>query len=57
MEHIVYSNILNHFQRNNILCKEQHGFRSGRSCKTQLLNTIDDLAKNLDDRKQTCNSA
>ena len=41
------------FQRHNILCEEQHDFRSGRSCETQLLNTIDDLAKNLDDRKQT----
>ena len=31
----------------------RHGFRSGRLCEIQLLNTIDDLAKNLDDRKQT----
>ena len=53
MEHIVYSNFLHHLQRHNILYKEQHGFRSGRSCETQLLNTIDYLAKNLDDRKQT----
>ena len=41
------------FQRHNILCEEQHDFRSGRSCETQLLNTIDDLAKNLDHRNQT----
>ena len=53
MEHIVYSNILHHLQRRNILCEEQHGFRSGRSCESQPLNTIDDFAKNLDDRKQT----
>ena len=53
MEHIVYSNILHHLQRHTILCEEQHGFQSGRSCETQLLNTTDDLAKNLDDRKQT----
>ena len=53
MEHIVYSNILNHLQRHNIFCEEQHGFRSGRSCETQLLNIIDDHAKHLDDRKQT----
>ena len=52
MEHIVYSDILHHLPR-HILCKEQHGFRSGRLCKTQLLNTIDDLAKNLDYRIQT----
>ena len=36
----------------NILCEEQHGFRSGRSCKIRLLSTINDLAKNLDDRKE-----
>ena len=53
MEHIAYSNILHHLQRHNILCEEQHGFRIGRSCKIRLLNTINDLAKNLDDRKQT----
>ena len=54
MEHIVYSNILHApFSKIYILCKEQHGFRSCRSCETQLLNTIDDLAKNLNDRKQT----
>ena len=53
MEYIVYSNILHHLQIHNILHKEQYGFRSGRSCESQLLNTIDDLAINLDDRKQT----
>ena len=42
-----------HLQRHNTLCEEQHGFKSGRSCEIQLLNTINDLPKNLDDRKQT----
>jgi len=31
----------------------QHGFRQGRSCETQLLLTIHDLAKNLDNNLQT----
>ena len=53
MEHIIYSNILQHLQSHNILCEEQHGFRRGRSCETQLLNTINDLTKNLDESKQT----
>ena len=53
MEHIVYSNVLHHLQKYNILCEEQHGFRSGRSCETQLLNTINDLTKNLNERHQT----
>ena len=53
LEHIVYSNVLHHLQKYNILCEEQHGFRSGRSCETQLLNTINDLTKNLNERHQT----
>ena len=35
------------------MCEEQHGFRSGRSCETQLLNTINDFSKNLDMGRQT----
>ena len=52
MENTVYSNILHYLERYNILCEEQHNFRSGRSCETQLLNTIDNLAKNLDDKNK-----
>ena len=53
MEHIVTSHIMNHAERNNILYPLQHGFRSKRSCETQLLECIDDLSKNLEDGKQT----
>ena len=53
MEHIVYSNVLQHFQEHNVLCEEQHSFRSGRSYETQLLNTINDFSKNLDMGRQT----
>ena len=31
----------------------QHGFKKGRSCETQLLITIEDIAKQLDDGMQT----
>ena len=31
----------------------QHGFRKRRSCDTQLLTIIDDLAKGIDDKAQT----
>ena len=37
MEHIVVSNIMKHLERNNILSEFQHGFRSKRSCETQLI--------------------
>ena len=37
MEHIVVYNIRQHLDRNDILADEQHGFRSKRSRKSQLL--------------------
>ena len=53
LEHIIYSSIWHHLEDHNIICDEQHGFRSGRSCETQLLITIHDLAQNLNNRNQT----
>ena len=52
LEHVVHSSVINHFERNNILRDSQHGFRKPRSCETQILLTIEDLAKGLDDRQQ-----
>ena len=31
------------------MCDEQHGFRSGRSCCTQLLEVINDWSQAIDD--------
>ena len=53
LEHIIYSHIFSHLKQHNILCNQQHGFRSGRSCEIQLIITIDDLAKSLDEGTQT----
>jgi hypothetical protein len=44
---------MRHAERNNILYPLQHGFRSKRSCETQLLECIDDLTMNLENGKQT----
>ena len=41
LEHIIVKHILNHFDLHKILTKFQHGFRSGLSCETQLLETLD----------------
>ena len=41
-----------HLEKHNILNDEQHGFRKGRSCETQLALTINDLAKILDKQGQ-----
>ena len=53
MEHVIASNIMEHLERNNILYDLQHGFRSSRSCETQLVSFIQELAKNSDDNIQT----
>ena len=37
-EHIVCRHILDHVEDHKILTTLQHGFRSGRSCETQLIN-------------------
>ena len=44
-EHIVCKHILGHLEEHGILTDLQHGFRTGRSCKTQLLiTTFQDIA-------------
>ncbi|XP_076443278.1 uncharacterized protein LOC143281865 [Babylonia areolata] len=42
MEHIITSLIMTNLEITGILCPEQHGFRRGRSCETQLLGYIDE---------------
>ena len=53
LEHIIYSHIFTHLTRYNILCDQQHGFRHSRSCQTQLILTINDLAESLNRNEQT----
>jgi hypothetical protein len=53
LEHIVHSNIMTHFDNHNILKDNQHGFRKRRSCETQLLTTIHEIATGLAKKQQT----
>ena len=53
LEHVVTSSIMKHLEYNNILYDLQHGFRSSRSCETQLVSFIQDLAKSSDKNIQT----
>ena len=48
MEHIIASHIMSHPEKNSILCPEQHGFRCGRSCETQLLGYVDEASYELE---------
>ena len=53
MEHIVASNLIKHLDRHNILYDLQHGFRERRSCETQLIQLMDELARNISSDHQT----
>ena len=51
LEHIIHSNIMDHYDSLGILTDKQHGFRSRRSCETQLIITIQELASSLISRR------
>lgn len=51
-EHIIAKSIMCHLEAHNLLTDYQHGFRAKRSCETQLLCFIDDLAQNMCDGHQ-----
>ena len=48
LEHIILSNINKHLAFESILADCQHGFRSQRSCETQLVQIYHDMISNLD---------
>ena len=51
LEHIITSNIMHHLDTHHILHDAQHGFRKHRSTETQLIQLIDNLAQNIDNRR------
>jgi hypothetical protein len=52
LEHIVVSNVMDHFDQQCILADCQHGFRSKRSCESQLLSLTQEFHQNLEDKEQ-----
>ena len=48
MERIMRDQIVEHMTRNNFFSPYQHGFISGKSCVTQLLEYLEDLTEALD---------
>ena len=52
LEHIICHHIHLHLESNNILTHLNHGFRSGYSCKSQLLTTTHDLLNSFDQKIQ-----
>ena len=53
MEHIVVSNFMRHLEANHILNPNQHGFRKGLSCETQLVELSHALLTNMHIGHQT----
>ena len=53
MEHVIASQLMGHLNTNNILYDLQHGFRDKRSCETQLLALVHELASGVNANKQT----
>jgi hypothetical protein len=47
-EHILVSNIMTHLESNNILHSQQHGFRRGCSCESQLLEFAEQLSDHME---------
>ena len=52
MEHIIYSETMKHLMACNLISDNQHGFRKGRSCETQLALFIQDIQSALDKKKE-----
>ena len=52
LEHIIHRNILFHLDQQRMLTDFQHGFRKSRSCETQLIKKVTDLAKSLNEDQQ-----
>ena len=52
MEHIIVSNIWKHLHKHDIILHFQHGFQSGLSCESQLIETVHDWMTALDNKTQ-----
>ena len=52
MEHIIHSSIMRFYDNHKILHGYQHGFRSKRSCETQLIGAYKSIVSKLKGRNQ-----
>ncbi|MES9884607.1 MAG: reverse transcriptase family protein, partial [Sedimenticola sp.] len=48
LESIIRDSMVTHLERNELIADEQHGFVKGKSCLTNLLETLDDVTSALD---------
>ena len=52
MKHIILSNMWKHLHKHNIILHFQHGFQSGLSCESQLIETVHDWMTAMDNKTQ-----
>ena len=48
MEHIIFHEMMSHLDLSQVLVNYQHGFRKKLSCETQLICTVQEIARSLD---------
>ena len=53
MEHVIFHSIMEHIDNHQLLAHYQHGFRKQHSTESQLVNTLEEISKSLDDKIQT----
>ena len=53
LQTVMASNMMEYLESNNILYEMQHGFRSNRSCESQIISLAHQLAQNNDKNIQT----
>ena len=51
IERVLRKKVIKHIEENNLLSENQHAFRAGRSCLTQLLHHMDEVLKALENGK------
>jgi hypothetical protein len=52
MEHILFKHVMQHLEKYSILVDYQQGFRQKRSRESQLVTTIEDITKHLENKEQ-----
>lgn len=46
---MIRDSMMEHLETHKLVSKEQHGFVKGKSCLTNLLETLDDITSSLDE--------
>ena len=49
LERLILKEVCSHLERNNLLSTHQHGFTKGRSCQTNLLESLEEWTRWLDE--------